>query len=216
MEELGKARRPWNIMGGEEGLRGAIAPAGVESGEPRGGALSPVAGRLGRPPYPPSPCAAPGAGNRGAEGRRGGREPLPGVVLGGGRAGPIMRRMWGSVWPRGCACALWPRLFTPGAGERAGSGGSLPSSPPPFAFCNHTQRRGRCGVRSRRLRLRRLPAAGRVSPKRPRDRPRRRRGWRRRRPERPLWPAVQAVREQSGCLWTASEWKLAGLKGSHA
>lgn len=71
----------------------------------RVGALSPVAGRLGRPQ---SPCAAP---ERETEALRAGVVvgSLPGVFLGGGGAGPIMQRMWAlAPWVRMCAVRGFP------------------------------------------------------------------------------------------------------------
>lgn len=154
----------------------------------RVGALSPVAGRLGRPQ---SPCAAP---ERETEALRAGAVvgSLPRRVAGWGRGRRYYAAHVGSG--PGGAHVRCPRLPESASWAR----GSLSSS---LSLSVITQRRGRCGVRSRRLRLRRLPSAGRVSSERPRYRPRRRRGWRRRSPERPLWPAIQAVRKQSGCLW---------------
>lgn len=85
----------------------------------RVGALSPVAGCLGRPQ---SPCAAP---ERETEALRAGVVvgSLPGVFLGGGGAGPIMQRMWAlAPWVRMCAGSGLPS-------ESALPSGSLSSSP---------------------------------------------------------------------------------------
>lgn len=195
---MGKAFEAFTLWGwgGEEGLRGrergAIAPAGVEQGAESACCLRwPAASDVPRAHAQPP--------ERETEALRAGVVvgSLPGVVLGGGGAGPIMQRMWAPA-PSGVRmCAGPPRLpRAPGAWRRR-SLSSSSSSPSPSVL---TQRRGRCGVRARRLRLRRLPSTGRVPSKRPRDRPRRRRGWRRRSSERPLWPAIQALGEQSGCL----------------
>lgn len=171
--------------------------------------LSPVAGRLGRPR---SPCAAPERETEALEGWRVVVGSLARRGSGWGRGRPHYAAHVGLRRRAGCACAPSAAAAFPedGAGAEPGRdrdrgrcprsvGPSAPSSPP--AFCVITQRRGRCGVRSRRLRLRRLPSAGGVPSERPRDGPRRRRGWRRRSSERPLWPALPAVRKQSGCLW---------------
>lgn len=113
-------------MGGERG--GAPRP-GARRYRPcrsrarsRVGVLSPVAGRLGRPQ---SPCAAP---ERETEALRAGVVvgSLPGVVLGGGGAGPIMQRMWAPA-PSGVRMCAGPRGFP----ERLelGRAGPSPSHP---------------------------------------------------------------------------------------
>lgn len=158
MEELGEGSEALeNIMAGSGGRGGAprrYRPCRSRvRREPRGGALCPVAGRLGRFPFPQSPCAAPRSGKprRRGPARWSGASARRGAGWGKGRpyyAAHVGLRV--APWVRMCvvAAAISPERASERSSE-LGPAASLSSSfSPLFAFCDHNAetRKMRCTV----------------------------------------------------------------------